>query len=467
MQIPIVNGIYTDNEPDFRVSYPVNLAPVALSNGISSGYLRPGDGLVSDGSGPGVGRGGINWNGELYRVMGSKLVKISSSGVVTTLGDVGNDSKPVTLDYSFDRLAIASNQNLFYWDGSTLTQVTDPDLGVVLDVVWVDGYFMTTDGEFLVVTDLSDPTAVNPLKYGSSEADPDPVIALIKLRNEVYAINRNTIEVFDNVGGSLFPFQRIDGAQIQKGCVGTHACCEYMEAIAFVGSGRNEQPGVYLGTSGNTVKISTREIDTVINEFTEAQLAASVLESRTEKNQDLLYLHLPDRTLVYDSAGSTSVGQPVWYTLTSSLTGYSTYRARHFVWVYNQSTCADPTSYNFGHVDSSVSTHYGNKVRWEFGTTIVYANGNNAVFHELELVALTGRVAEGTTPTISTSYSIDGINWSDSRSISAGTTGQRQKRLVWRRQGFMENWRIQRFQGNSDAHISFARLEAQMEGLAY
>lgn len=467
MQIPIVNGIYTDNEPDFRVSYPVNLAPVALSNGISSGYLRPGDGLVSDGSGPGFGRGGINWNGELYRVMGSKLVKISSSGVVTTLGDVGNDSKPVTLDYSFDRLAIASNQNLFYWDGATLTQVTDPDLGVVLDVVWVDGYFMTTDGEFLVVTDLSDPTAVNPLKYGSSEADPDPVIALIKLRNEVYAINRNTIEVFDNVGGSLFPFQRIDGAQIQKGCVGTHACCEYMEAIAFVGSGRNEQPGVYLGTSGNTVKISTREIDTVINEFTEAQLADSVLESRTEKNQDLLYLHLPDRTLVYDSAGSTSVGQPVWYVLTSSLTGYSTYRARHFVWVYNQSTCADPTSYNFGHIDSSVSTHYGNKVRWEFGTTIIYANGNNAVFHELELVALTGRVAEGTSPTISTSYSIDGINWSDSRSISAGTTGQRQKRLVWRRQGFMDNWRIQRFQGDSDAHISFARLEAQMEGLAY
>ena len=467
MQIPIVNGIYTDNEPDFRVSYPVNLAPVALSNGISSGYLRPGDGLVSDGSGPGVGRGGINWNGELYRVMGSKLVKISSSGAVTTLGDVGNDSKPVTLDYSFDRLAIASNQNLFYWDGATLTQVTDPDLGLVLDVVWVDGYFMTTDGEFLVVTDLSDPTAVNPLKYGSSEADPDPVIALIKLRNEIYAINRNTIEVFDNIGAPNFPFQRVDGAQIQKGAVGTHACCEYMEAIAFVGSGRNEQPGVYLGTNANTVKISTREIDTIINQFTEDQLAASVLESRTEKNQDLLYLHLPDRTLVYDSAGSTSVGQPVWYTLTSSLTGYSTYRARHFVWVYNQSTCSDPTTSTIGHIDDSISTHYGNKVRWEFGTTIVYANGNNAIFHELELVALTGRVAEGTSPTISTSYSIDGITWSDNRSISAGTTGQRQKRLVWRRQGFMDNWRIQRFQGDSDAHISFARLEAQIEGLAY
>jgi hypothetical protein len=107
------------------------------------------------------------------------------------------------MDYSFDRLAIASGGRLYYWNG-TLTQVTDPDLGVVLDVVWVDGYFMTTDGESLVVTELSDPTQVNPLKYGSSEVDPDPVVALLKLRNEVYALNRNTIEVFDNVGGEFF-----------------------------------------------------------------------------------------------------------------------------------------------------------------------------------------------------------------------------------------------------------------------
>jgi hypothetical protein len=31
----------------------------------------------------------------------------------------------------------------------------------------------------------------------------------------------------------------------------------------------------------------------------------------------------------------------------------------------------------------------------------------------------------------------------------------------------MINWRIQRFRGESDAHISFARLEAQVEPLAY
>jgi len=181
VQIPIVNGIYTDNGPDFRTSYPVNMIPVPKSNGISEGFLRPADGLVANGTGPGIDRGGINWNGVCYRVMGSKLVTVSSTGVITVLGDVGNNGLLVTMDYSFDRLAIASNEDLFYWSPSLgLIQVTDPDLGIVLDVVWVDGYFMTTDGEFLIVTELSDPTQVNPLKYGSSEIDPDPVVGLLK-----------------------------------------------------------------------------------------------------------------------------------------------------------------------------------------------------------------------------------------------------------------------------------------------
>jgi hypothetical protein len=174
MQIQILNGIYTDNGPDLRTSYPVNMVPVPKQSGISAGFLRPGDGIVANGTGPGIDRGGINWNGVCYRVMGTKLVTVASNGAVTVLGDVGGPVNTlVTMDYSFDRLAIASGGRLYYWNGA-LTQVTDPDLGVVLDVVWVDGYFMTTDGTSLVVTELSDPTQVNPLKYGSSEVDPTP-----------------------------------------------------------------------------------------------------------------------------------------------------------------------------------------------------------------------------------------------------------------------------------------------------
>jgi hypothetical protein len=468
VQIPIVNGIYTDNGPDFRTSYPVNMIPVPKSNGISEGFLRPADGLVANGTGPGVDRGGINWNGICYRVMGSKLVTVSSTGVITVLGDVQNNGKLVTLDYSFDLLAIASNDKLWYYSPSTgLDQVTDPDLGIVLDVVWVDGYFMTTDGEFLVVTELSDPTQVNPLKYGSSEIDPDPVVALLKLRNEIYALNRNTIEVYDNVGGDLFPFQRIEGAQIEKGVIGTHACCVYLENIAFLGSGFNEAPGVYLGSNAKSNKISTQEVDQILLEFTEEQLATVKIEARNDRAHEHLYIHLPDRTLVFDGAASQDLGQPVWFILTSSLVGLSKYRAQNLVWCYDRWLVGDPTSTSVGYMVKNISTHYGQKVRWEFGTTIVYNEGRGAIIQNLELVGLTGSVAYGTDPTINTSYSTDGETWSQQKFINAGKTGQRARRLVWFQQGWMRNWRIQRFQGTSDAHMSFARLEAAIEPLAY
>lgn len=464
MQIPVLNGIYTDGAADFRSSYPVNLVPVPKEQGISSGYLRPADGIVSNGTGPGVSRGGINWNGTCYRVMGTKLVAVYSDGTVTTLGDVGGSGR-VTFDYSFDRLAIASSGKLFYWNGGTLTQVNDIDLGTVVDFCWVDGYFMTTDGTNLVVTELNDPTQVNPLKYGSSEADPDPIKGLLKLRNEIYALNRYTIEVFDNVGGDFFPFQRIDGAQIQKGSLGTFCCCVFAEAIAFLGGGRNESPAIYLASNGSSAKISTREIDTLLSSYTEAQLSQVIFETRNDKSHQHLWIRLPDRTVVYDAAASQILGDPVWFYLTSTLSGFSSYRAKDLVWCYDRWLVADSESSAIGYLDESVSSHFGETVRWEFGTTIVYNEGRGVIFHELDLVCLTGRVALGLDPQISTSYSVDGETWSQDKFVKVGKQGDRLKRVSWFRQGTMRNWRIQRFRGDSQAYISIARLEARIEPL--
>ena len=69
---------------------------------------------------------------------------------------------------------------------------------------------------------------------------------------------------------------------------------------------------------------------------------------------------------------------------------------------------------------------------------------------------------------ISTQYSLDGSDgWSSEKFIKAGNLGETSKRLVWHKQGAFRNWRIQRFRGSCDARLSFARLEAQIEGLAW
>jgi hypothetical protein len=293
------------------------------------------------------------------------------------------------------------------------------------------------------------------------------VVALLKLRNEIYALNRNTIEVFDNVGGALFPFARIAGAQMQKGVIGTQGCCVFLDRIAFLGSGRNEAPSIYVGASSQTQKISTQEIDNILMDYTEAQLALVKLEARNDKSHQHLYVHLPNQTLVYDAAASEVLQTPVWFVLVSTLTGLAQYRARNMVYAYDKWLVGDPQSSNVGYLVQDTGHHWGQQVYWEFGTLIVYNESNGAIFNELELVSLTGSIALGKNPQISTSYSLDGKSYSQERSISVGTIGNTKKRLAWFQQGHMRNWRIQRFRGDSDAHVSFIRLEAQIEPLAY
>ena len=472
MQIPIMSGVYTDNSPHVRSSYPVNLIPVPKNSGVSEGYLRPAWGIVAacpGACGPGIDRGGINWEGICYRVMGSKLVRVNANTTVDILGDVGGvGGDQVSLTYSFDRLAIASAGRLFYWSQSMgLVEVVDPDLGVVVDVRWIDGYFLITDGENLIVTELNDPTQINPIKYGSSEVDPDPIQAILKLRNEAWAINKNTIEVFDNVGGQYFPYQRIDGAHITKGTIGTHACCVFMDSIAFLGGGRNEPPGVYLGMNASASKISTAEIDQILQQFTEVQLSNVIVEAKADKSHEHLLIHLPDRTIVFDGGGSKQSGEFLWFVLTSSVVGFSEYRLKNFVWAYNKWLAADTQTASIGTISDTISSHWGNIVRWEFATTIIYNSSRGAIFHELELVALPGSAALGINPMITTSYSLDGRTWSQDKAIYAGSTGGTMKRLVWFQQGISRNMRMQRFRGDSQAHVSFLRLEAQIEPLVF
>jgi hypothetical protein len=112
-------------------------------------------------------------------------------------------------------------------------------------------------------------------------------------------------------------------------------------------------------------------------------------------------------------------------------------------------------------------SHYGDEVRWRFDTPIAYSEGKSVSVDELELVALTGNVSLTADPLISTSYSLDGVTWSQPRFIRAGRSGERAKRLVWDRQGTFRNWRTQRFEGDTRAHLSFARLEARFGANAW
>jgi hypothetical protein len=397
-----------------------------------------------------------------YRVMGTKLVSIATTGAVTTLGDVGGDG-PVSLTYGFDRLAIRSGTSLYYWDGATLVQVTDPDLGQCLDVLWMDGYYVSTDGTYIIVTQLSDPTAIDPLKYGSAESDPDMVTGLIKLRSELYVLGANTIEVFTNVGGSGFPFAPSPGATIPIGCVGAQAKTLYAESFAFAGSARNDGIAVWVATGGSGTKISTRTVDDIL--AAEANPSGIILERRVSRDEERLLLHLSDRTLCYLRHASERAGEPVWIELRSGQGMDKPYRPRNAVLVGSRWIVGDTESSALGYLDDATGKHFGEAVGWQFQTQMLYNGAKGGIVHSLELIGLPGRGQSGSA-SIFFSYTVDGQQWSIERALSMGVPNERSKRMQWRPHKRFGNYLGLRFRGDSSALAGWAALEAEMEGLA-
>lgn len=465
MQVPILQGIYSDAAANLRTSLPVNLEPQIIESGLSKGYLGTAPGVTQIGAGPGTDYGAIVFQGVTYRVMGTSLVAVADNGGVTVIGDVGRTGA-VKVDYSFSLLAINAGDRLYYMsEAGVLTQVTDPDLGPVLDVVWIDGYFMTTDGTSLVVTELNDPFSIDPLKYGSSEEDPDPITGLCKVRAEVYALNRYTIENFQDVGGSGFPFARNAAGFIPKGCVGRRAHCDFIQTHAFVGGGRNEQIGVYLIDAGVALKISNDEVDRILAPLSDAQQASIECEALVKDNENRLWVHLPDRTLVYSYEASKASGAQIWHTLASGPGANQTYVARHLC--LNRGKWQVGSSLGqIGLLDETTAAQFGQDAGWRFDTAFLYNGSKGGILKSLELVGLPGRTAFGGSPTAFLSVTRDGVTYSERYAISTGGFGERDRRVQWRPKLRFANYVGLRFRGPNSAPVAWARLEADVEPLA-
>jgi Phage stabilisation protein len=463
MQIPVISGIVADESGAFLNSYPTNREPILKDTGLSNGYLAAPPGITTRSTtGLGQDRGGINWNGVCYRVIGTKLVRVGNDWSVIAIGDVGGGG-PCAFDYSFDNLIINSGALLYYWNNTDgLRQVTDPDLGPVLDAIYVDGYTMTTDGASLVVTELNDPMAVMPLKYGSSEDSPDPVTGLVHMHGEVYALNRYTVQVFQNIGGLGFPFQTVKTATVPYGCVGPRAKCKFNGTVAFVGSQENGQPGVYLLGAGDAAKLSTQEVDSDLAALSESELAAVWVESRNVNDDQRLIVHLPSVSWGFSTQVTRKSSVKTWCRYVSSTTFDGRYEGRGLVYCYGQWIVGNSAG-QVGSLDWNNARHFDNDVMWQFDTALLYNDSNRAIVTGLELFGTPGRGDDD--GRVFWSYTRDGETWSMERATPSGKLGQRNKRIAWRPGTRFNQYMGLRFRGCDGSLMGIARLEADIEPL--
>jgi len=493
--VNFLQGTFASRTGELAASLPINRDPVILDVGLSRVTLRLSPGIVSFGPGlPGFAdRGGLVWDGVHYRVMGSKLVSVDAAGAITVLGDVGNDDRPAVLDNSFDRLGVCSDGALWFWDKTTLTRVTDEDLGRSEDAVFLAGYWLSTDGTFIVASTLGSPLVWGPLRYASAEFDPDPVTGLARLRGELLVFGRFTIQVFKNVGGNGFPFANIPSASIERGAVGRDAIDYFVQTVAFVGGGKNEALGVHLASGGGTVKISSRQIEDCLALLSDVEAAAIQLESVVELDDDKLLLHLPDFTYVYFRRASEAAGEPIWCRRASGSLMNLPYTTRNYVLANGRFVGGDNLG-RLGYWDYTAARHYGQAAGWQFDTLAQINPEGRVIVHDCTLRGALGFTDVGqqevdvvwddarvwddsdiwqdgsfsvapSNPQVFRSYSFDGVTFSTERAASAGRRGAGTTMLQWRNGFRADDWFILRFRGADDGFASFSMLDLRVEAL--
>ena len=200
-----------------------------------------------------------NSKGRVFAVTPSKMYEIFKNGAFKELGDVELKGR-VVMEDNGAQVVVVDGFEGFYYDANTnkVEQITGDGFYPASTVTYQDGYFLFDrkgTGQFFI-SELLD-VAFDPLDFATAEGQPDPLVAILSDHREVFLFGTETIEVWYNSGASDFPFERNQGAFIEKGCGARYSVAKQNNTVYFVGSDLM----VYQMTGYTPVRISTHAVE--------------------------------------------------------------------------------------------------------------------------------------------------------------------------------------------------------------
>lgn len=459
--ITLIKGDSVGIETDYRDALPVNMTGIVRAVLGAQGYMIETPGLSSFGLGVDVDRGGI-WNERLlnhYRVSGGKLIEVSSAGASTVLGDIsGLDT--VSLPYSFNTQGIVADGRFWLYDPvGGFVEVVDPDLGDPIDCVWIDGYYFFTDGENLYHTDLVSETAIDPLKFATSEFSPDPTLGVGKtVDNKVIAFNRYSTEYFANVASENFAFTRIPNRALKTGIVGTHAKVEIDDEWYILGGRKNEDISVHVIGTGTSTEVSSREVDKILKQYSEDELSTTVFEKRMLDDYLYLIIHLPQQTLMLNVSLGKQIGYDLAWSILTTGVSLGLWRGKHGVWDprLGSYVYGDKQGALLGLLDNAICTQYDEIQEWYLYTP--FLDLETMSLDEVKIETIPGFTAiDDATVFLALTY--DGVHYGMEVSIDYGGPSEYGKQWRARRLGNITDWVGIRLRGTSRSRMAFGLMK--------
>jgi hypothetical protein len=243
----------------------------------------------------------------LYAVSGARLWSITSAGVATELGTVDDAVNTTLFENDNGHIGIATAGNYYQYDpsGPTMSSAISMNaLTSVQQVAYLDGYGILADtaADRFQLTDLNDADALTATFFSSADALPDGLVAVVAYQSFVWLFGESSTEVWRNVGNSDFPFQRMSGAVIERGCFAPKSVATDEEGVYFVGSDKV----VYQIQGTQAVRISTHAVERMLENYTQGSNIVGF--TWTESGHKFYALRFDDRPAwVYD------VSMQIWH----------------------------------------------------------------------------------------------------------------------------------------------------------
>jgi len=499
MQSPILGSAYVARSVNAADSRMINLFPEVIpEGGHTPAFLNRAPGLkleIAVGTGPV--RGLWTFGGYAYVASGNTLYKLDSTYTITTIGTLANDG-PVSMADDGTHLFIACNGPSFVYNATTLAfgQITDVDFPGALTVSYLGGYFVfiEPDSQRVWVTELLDPTSIDPLDFASAEGSPDGLVSSITDHSEIWLFGTNSVEVWYNAGTADFPLQRIQGAFNEIGCAATYSVAKLDNGLFWLGADARGRGIVYRANGYTGTRISTHAVEWQIQQYGDISDAIAYTYQQDGHAFYVLTFPTADRTWVYD------VATQAWHERASFTNGdFGRHRSNCQMVFNNEIIVGDYQNGNLYSFDLEVYADGPRVQKWLRSWRALPTGTNNlnrTAQHSLQLDCESGVGAVGVTevpghiyltpltigdlgiedeivivnsidlyvePQVMLRWSDDGGHtWSNEHWQSMGTQGGYGTRVFWRRLGMTLKLRDRVYEISGTDPVKIAIMGAEL-----
>jgi hypothetical protein len=404
-------------------------------------------------------RAAIQFNDHLYCVAGNGFYHVNSHGAASSLGTVGLGRCDIAKNAT--QIAILVPPHLYVYQNGALTQVTDADFTsrgaskmAVLDNY--GGFVEPYSGRFFVC-DLANFTVYDALDFATAEGHPDNLVSIESNQRQFVLFGQESIELWDNVGGSGFPFLRVSNGYVENGCAGPDATCAADNTVFWLDTDR-----LARRLEGLTPRrISTDGCEQAWQDY---ETVADVnVHSYTHDGHTFIVYSFPSAgaTWVYD------INTGEWHERESY--GQDRWRAAWVVKCYDKTLVGDTQSGNVGEIHGATYSEWGNPLLREATTGAIPGTSKWSYFDRLELDMDVGKgieTGQGSDPEVMLDVSNDGgLTFTAKTNRKLGRAGEFARSVHWDRLGRAKNGhRVFRFRVSDPVPfvVNEGRLQARL-----